>query len=238
MKVTLNGVVVVQPTAEQLNTEVGRLLDLMKVHEPELNSKDALLSVARENPDLFRAISQLYHPEDFLKKVHVENGRLVADPVAPLPKQLPEHIQAANELHILTLSGEYSTKVTLSDIGLLDAEVERLIKLKQRDQPELSYKDALLAVAREAPDIFRARTQLFHRGGAVAVHLENGRLVADLVDPLPERVLEHIQAAKELHVMTEKRMKSDGPKLSYGEAFKLVAAEHPTLTRRARNMPV
>lgn len=124
-------------------------------------------------------------------------------------------------------------KITLDEIGLLDAEVDRMVREKQLQQPKLPYKDALLAVARETPNIFQAQRALW-TGFKREVNLEvkNGRLVAtELTNPLAASEGGLDSATKELCAVVEQKMRAC-PELSYDRALKLVASENPDLAHR------
>jgi hypothetical protein len=125
-------------------------------------------------------------------------------------------------------------KITLGEIGLLDAEVDRMVRQKQlQQQLKLNYKDTLLAVAREAPDLFQAQRVLRSGfGRAVNLEVKNGRLVAtELTNPLAASEGGLDSAEKELLTTVEQKMRAC-PELSYDQALKLVARENPGLAHR------
>jgi len=123
--------------------------------------------------------------------------------------------------------------ITINEIGILDEEIDRLVGVKRLEKPGLSYRDALLSVSSEAPDLFRAKTQLLRRpAAAVMLHVKNGRLVANLDGPVPgaEQVsFARVEAA--LLAKVDEKMKA-APALQYHEALKLVASENPDLNKQ------
>jgi phage I-like protein len=84
----------------------------------------------------------------------------------------------------------------------------------------LSFRDALLQVARENPAIMRLREELYMEGARSASQLKTYKVVGDHLVELESQIEQLTREAMERH-----------PGLNYGQALKVTASEHPELFR-------
>ena len=69
-------------------------------------------------------------------------------------------------------------KITLSEVGQIEDQIDDLVRAKMAAD-QLSYRDSVLAVAREGPGLFRAKDRLLRRESKVEIlGSEGGRLVS------------------------------------------------------------
>jgi len=136
----------------------------------------------------------------------------------------------------------------------IDARIERAVYEKQQSMG-MSRNEALLAVAQETPELFltRARMQLNQIASRQSIYFDfvNGQLVNPAVmengmlKPLDAPALDTTgviapgsTANQELAMRVAQKMQrlaASGVTTTYTDALRLVASEHPTLTRLARS---